>query len=324
MSKDKIYLNPYDQLKHLKIKGLGIPSDKLAENYLRDIGYYKLINGYKRPFMYKKENGETAFLSGTTINDLYNLYKFDQSLKSLIFKNILLFEVMVKNRMTDLITRKYGLKETQYLNPKNFKPDSKNQKGKTIKDFCQEILQNIYSQNGKHKAITHYATHYGYYPFWVTSNIITLGTTSLLYTKMIQSDQNEISKTFGLKSKTFESILMILQLFRNACAHDEVIYNYKTFCSLSQKDLINLFDELKIPKNITTGRYMYGINDILAVVICLELVLNKVDFNEFITQLKPLLNKLKSQINDSMYKNVIEQMGIRDYINKIFSKHKIK
>lgn len=323
IAKEKRYLSVEEQLELLKSKSLVIQSSKLAIKYLQDIGYYKLINGYKRPFMFKDKDGKSMFLQGTSINDLYHLYKFDQNLKNLIFKNILIFEVMVKSRMSELISRKYGIKEICYLNPKNFKPDSKRQKGKKISEICDDILQNIHLQNGKHKAITHYANNYGYYPFWVVSNILTLGTTSLLYTKMLQPDQYEISNTFGLKSKTLESILMILQLFRNACAHDEVIYNYKTIRSLSQKDQIKLFDDLKITKNAATGRYMYGINDVLAVVICFKLVLNKTDFNEFITQLKPLLKKLKSQINDSMYQNVIEQMGFCDNINIIFDKHKL-
>ncbi len=313
MSNNLKYLNIEEQIEHLLDKGLLIPSKKLAKKYLQDIGYYKLINGYRTPFLTSiMENGQTyeKYCKNTTIDDLYHLYQFDQALKSLILKNISSIEVMVKSRMSDVISSKYGIKESEYLLATNFKQDNNNSKSKKFIDIQCEILKTINNQKNKHNAIKWYTKNYGYYPFWVVSNILTLGTISQLYSIMKQPDQYNISNTFGIKSKLFESMLMIMQLFRNACAHNEIVYNLRTFCSLSQKDIKHIYNQFSIKINTKSGKYQKGTNDLFALIIIFKLLLSKGHFTEFISQLKSLLNNLKKKIDNNKYLYILDTMGI--------------
>ena len=312
MSEDKKFLDIEEQLQKLKDKNLIIPNDKRAKKYLNEIGYYKLINGYKRPFIVKiiENNVEyKRYVESTTIDDLYYLYKFDQDLKALVFKNILIVETMVKSKMSYVISNKYGIRESDYLQANNFKPDTADSKIKFI-ELQANILNSINEQKTKQKSIDWYAQNYGYYPFWVVSNILTLGTISKLYSKMKQMDQYLISNSFGLKSKMLESILMILQLFRNACAHNEVVYNYKTARSLRQKDIKNIYELYNIEKNEKNNKYIHGTNDIFSLIIIFKLMLDKVQFNDFKLQLKSILKNFHKKVNDNLYNNILISMGI--------------
>jgi len=54
--KAKKFLSVDEQIHLLKSKGLLIPSVKIATEYLNSIGYYKLVNGYKKPFIIKTDD----------------------------------------------------------------------------------------------------------------------------------------------------------------------------------------------------------------------------------------------------------------------------
>lgn len=314
MSKNIKYLDIDEQIEHLINKGLVITNKETAKSYLGRIGYYKLINGYRAPFTYKivgtNKNYTLAYYENTSIDDLYHLYCFDQDLKGLLLKNISHIEIMVKSRMSDVISQNYGINEDDYLNPNNFKPDNQNVNLKSFKDIREDIINTIKKQSTKHNSIKWYTEKYGYHPFWIVSNILTLGTISLLYSKMKQPDQYKISNWFRLKSKFFESLLMIMQLFRNACAHNEIVYNYKTLCSLSQNDINEIYNLYKIEKNNKTGKYINGTNDVFAIIIIFKLLLTKDQFSDFLSQLDLLLNRLKKQVDEQKYKSILFNMGI--------------
>ncbi len=314
--KELKYLTIDEQLELLKSKGLIINSEKIARKYLNEIGYYKLINGYKTPFKYTQKtddkNAIKKFIENTTIDELYHLYTFDQNLKSLILRYISEIEIMVKARMSEVISSKYGIKESDYLVADNFAPDKISRDSKETKflEIQADILSTIRDQSTKHKSMKWYAENYGFFPFWIVCNVLSFGTISLLYSKMKQPDQYLISKYFRQKSKTFESMLTIMQLFRNVCAHNEVVYNFKTFKSLSQKDIEYIYKSFKIEKDDKSGKYKYGINDIFALIIIFKLVLPKSDFLEFLSKFKSLLITLKKKVDKIMYDGVLITMGI--------------
>lgn len=75
--------------------------------------------------------------------------------------------------------------------------------------------------------ISHYMLEYGYVPLWVLVNALTLGSISKFYSYLSQKDQNDIGRRFLLKPDEMNSVLQVLTIFRNACAHDERLYNLK-------------------------------------------------------------------------------------------------
>lgn len=316
MSTNIKYLTIDEQIEHLKNKGLNVGNLKKAKKYLSEIGYYKLINGYRQPFMFFNEDtNQKEFYANTSLEELYYLYVFDEELKNLVFTNISSIEVKIKAAMSDVISKKYGIKDSLYLVDKNFKPDST--KGVKFKDLKDEVVKNINKQYNKQKSITWYHDNYGYYPFWVLSNILPLGTISIIYSKMKQADQNDVAKVFGVKPKFLESALVILQLFRNASAHNEVVYNLITHKSLSQKDIEYIYEYLNINKSNTTGRYVNGTNDFLALLICFSQLLDKNLYNTAIDRLNTMLIKLERRVDKKMYSKILNDMGLKIELQRL-------
>lgn len=73
----KHYMTIDEQINFLKTeKKLNFKSEKLAKRVLQEVGYYKLINVYKIPFViYNGTNNQ--YLDNVFFEDIYSLYKFD-------------------------------------------------------------------------------------------------------------------------------------------------------------------------------------------------------------------------------------------------------
>jgi abortive infection bacteriophage resistance protein len=282
--------------------------------YLSDIGYYKLINGYKKPFIEKSQNGCNKFIDSTSITDLYYLYCFDKGLRELLLRYLNSVEVSIKAKMAEHMSKNFGIKENDYLNPNNYKTNQH----KPFIDIQTKVLSAIKEQVDKQNAIRHYSKNYGYFPFWVVSNILTFGHICHLYSKMKQPDQYCISKNFNVKAEWLESAMIVMQLFRNACAHNEIVYSFKTVAySLNQNEWNDLYKTFNISKDPKTGKYEKGVNDLLAIFFIFKLVLDKAEFLTFISQFESIRNKLKSKVNAKVYERIVELMAIPNDIEKV-------
>ena len=69
------------QINKLNQDGLIINDESQTEMELKLEGYYNIINGYSPIF---KIN--TRFIKGTTFDNIKNLYDFDKTLRSIVYK----------------------------------------------------------------------------------------------------------------------------------------------------------------------------------------------------------------------------------------------
>ena len=161
-------------------------------------------------------------------------------------------------------------------------------------------------------AIKWYNDKYNYFPFWVVVNILTIGSVSRIYGKLKDSDKITIAKNYKLPYDYLGSYIRHINLVRNICAHNDVLYRYKSINSVPQKvkNVKDLYDKLGILKNPKTGRYLKGSNDFLATIIIFKLLLSKENFNLFYTKFKGLLSKLKRNLNPVFYDKILIEMGI--------------
>lgn len=68
-----------------------------AKNILIRNGYFNLVNGYKMPFVQKIDtDGKHIYIGGTSIEQLYEVKKFDEELKLLLLKYITKVEEEVR------------------------------------------------------------------------------------------------------------------------------------------------------------------------------------------------------------------------------------
>ena len=95
----KLPLTPKLQVEKLKNRGLIVKDELLAEQYLRNISYYRL-RAYTYPFQMNEEGKEHVFLqTDISFEDVIELYHFDRRLSSLLFNVIEKIEVAMRTRI---------------------------------------------------------------------------------------------------------------------------------------------------------------------------------------------------------------------------------
>lgn len=309
----KNYMTIDEQINFLKTeKNLKFKSEKLAKRVLQEVGYYKLINAYKIPFVVN--NGvSNQYIDDVYFEDIYNLYKFDTELKTIVFEAATNVEINFKSLLSEDISSQYGIKDKIYLKKDNFAPDTGKADEYTFAQMKKHIKDSIKKQiDNMQPAIKWYNDNYKYFPFWVVVNVLTIGSVSRIYGKMKDSDKITVAKHYKLPYDYLGSYIRHINLVRNICAHNDVLYRYKSINAIPQKikNVKDLYDKLGILKNPKTGRYVKGSNDFFATMIILKLLLSKENFNLFYTKFKGLLSKLKRTLSPVFYDKILDEMGL--------------
>ena len=148
--KNKIFKNLDEQIQILLAKGLTINDVSKAKEILMRENYF-FISGYRHLFM--SSNKENYFIDGTTFDELYGMFLFDRKIRNIMFKFILVVENNLKSIISYELSRKYGYKEKDYLNPKNYIQDAI--KDRQVKDVLNKMKRQIRINGRKHTATMH-------------------------------------------------------------------------------------------------------------------------------------------------------------------------
>ena len=289
-----------EQIEILKSKGLKIDDVDYAKNILLRENYF-FLSGYRHLFL--KSPKDRMFIPGTDFKELYALFNFDRQIRNIFFKNILIVENNAKSIFSYQLSRKYGIREKDYLNPSNF--DKSNDKSRQVNDLLKKIKRQIRVNGGQHSATMHYMTNYGYVPFWVVVKVLSFGLISELFTIMKREDQKEIAEVYGIAPDALLVYLPILANFRNLCAHEDIMYDHRTQRTIEDN---KYHAYLNIPK--TDGEYLYGKDDLFALIIILKQLLSKDDFTLLINELSYELDILDGKIDTIELDKILDRMGI--------------
>lgn len=274
-------------------KGLIISDKEYAKRILLKIGYFPLINGYKEVF---KESINDQFQKGTTFEDIYELYSFDNDLRNIFLKYILMAERNIKSSLSYHFCKEYGDMQSDYLDVNNYDYTGKK---KNVINRMLKIMSGQLRQDSDYVYIRHYMIKYQYVPLWVLMNVLTIGQLSKIYASQKGRIQIKVCKDFGpLKINEMGKILAVMTKFRNVCAHNDRLFDFRTKDALLDR---NIYDRLGIQKD--KDRYKYGKNDLYAQVIILKLLLSDEDFRIFFHDLKTCFKK------HPIYKEILVKMG---------------
>lgn len=296
-----------EQIEILKSKGMAINDiDKTRELLLRE--NYFFINGYRHIFMKNKK--ESLFINGTTFEELYAIFQFDRSLRNLLFKNLLIVENNLKSIISYELSRKYGIKEKDYLKASNFSQDIK--KIRQVNDVLNKIRRQIKLNGRQHSATLHYLSNYGYVPLWILVKLLSFGMINEFYSIIKPEDKVNIANYYNLDVETLGIYIGLLSNYRNLCAHEDIVYDHRT-----QKEIpdTKYHFELNIP--LTNDEYIYGKNDIFSVIIMLKYMLTESDFVDFINEIEYDLNILDGKVNVIPQSKILDIMGFPSNWNEI-------
>lgn len=295
----KVFKTINEQISILQSKGLVIRDTNEASEILLRENYF-FISGYRKLFMESSANKQ--FLNGTTFDELYAMFQFDRHIRNILFKNLLIIENNTKSITSYCISSKYGIKEDDYLNAKNFVSDRKRRK--QVEDLIRKMKRQIRINGGQHEATTHYINKYGFIPLWIAVKVLSFGIVSELFQILKTEDQENIAKHFGVSKEDLSIFLPILSNFRNLCAHEDILYDHKTNRTIRS----NIYHEkLNIPR--MDNEYIYGKNDIFVVVIIMKFLLQDDEFRLMMKEIEYEINSLDARINSIPVEKILDRIG---------------
>ena len=297
--KMKVFRTIQEQVSILESKGLIIDDYLFTEDILIRENYF-FISGYRHLFL--KSPKDRNFIKGTTFRELYALFNFDRQVRNIVFKNLLIIENNLKSIISYQLSKKYGFREKDYLRPENFTkvPDKQRQLNDTLKKMKRQIRVN----GAQHSATSHYLNNYGYIPLWVVVKVLSFGIVGELYTVMKREDQEEIANIYDLSIDNLLTYLPILSNYRNLCAHEDILYDHRTQKIIGDT---KYHDGLDIPT--TDGEYIYGKDDLFALIIILKQLLRPEEFRLLINELSYEIDILCGKLKVINIGKVLDTMG---------------
>lgn len=220
----KVPLTYQQQVALWQSRGLVVADLQRAEKYLQDISYYRL-SAYALPFQQVKD----TFNSGTTFDQILDLYIFDRELRLIVFDALERIEIALRAQLIYQLSHKYG---SHWQDDANiFKPASYNKAGRLVYVFAETQKIIVDSCNAKYPEvfIKHYRKKYSKPanpPSWMCMELLSIGQLSRLYAALKDNaDRKDIAAHFSLHQTIFESWLHTLTYGRNVCAHHARLWN---------------------------------------------------------------------------------------------------
>ena len=297
--KSKIFKTLDEQIDILKARGLVIDDVEYAKEILFRENYF-FVSGYRHLFMRKYNDDQ--FLKGTRFDELYAAFVFDRKLRNIMFKYILVIENNIKSIISYQMSKKYGYKEKDYLDPKNFTQDSL--KSRQVYDILNKTKRQIRINGKEHTATMHYLSNYGYIPMWTLVKVLSFGIVSELYSILKLEDQEAIASFYHLDAETLAIYLSLLANFRNLCAHEEVLYDHRTQKEIPDTKYHELLD---IPKE--DGEYIYGKNDLFVLPIIMKQMLTEGEFRELIYEIGYEIDVLDGIVDVVPLHTILNKIG---------------
>ena len=167
---EKLFKSLDEQINILKGKGLIIEDEDYAKEVLLRENYF-FLNGYRVLLM--NSVADKTFVVGATFRELYGIFLFDRAFRNILFKNLLIVENQLKSVISYQLSKKYGYRDKDYLNLKNFTTDRA--KTRRVKDVIEKMKRQVRVNGVHHMATIHYMNNYGYIPLWVMVKVLSFG-----------------------------------------------------------------------------------------------------------------------------------------------------
>lgn len=218
MRYNKQFISFEEQLERLKSRGLEVKDDENAIDILKYNSYYRL-RAYTYPFQ-DNEAPNHPFIQKISIEEIYELYRFDGRLRKLIFRALEKIEIALRTQIIYQFSKTYG--SHWQLEPTIFRD---------IVRFSQHLVSlDREVKRSKETFIDHYNKKYSapsLPPSWMSLEVSSFGTLSKIYQNLKNSDEKRaVADNFELNDfKTLENWMLCFSHLRNICAHHSRLWN---------------------------------------------------------------------------------------------------
>lgn len=239
-----------EQLQQLISHGL-VVNEKKKEEYidiLSKVNYYR-FTGYALQF--RKSENDSNFIEGTTFENIYDIYLFDQELRNTLRKYIEIVEVYYRTQISYNFALAKCNKEPydQHYDENNY----------YNKEGVNKVFSSFENERDYYKdslIVKHHKDKYSNkMPLWVMVELMSFSNISKLYSSMYYSEKDTIAQAVGTGRNTLENNLHCLSVLRNKCAHAARLYNtdFNPPANLS----VNLLRKNPNIQNNTLFAYIY-------------------------------------------------------------------
>jgi Abortive infection bacteriophage resistance protein len=317
----KEFLTVDEQINLLLSKGLSISDVSSAKIVLLDHSYYEIVNGYRDPFLIPK-NGkkqDKIFKEGAAFKELFALYSFDFRLRSFLLPYVLAVEEKVKTKtIYQFLNEKSSdgsakNPKNSYLNSSSY--DSSSPRAKVSSStVIVDLKENIKHGLKKYPAFSYYQNKYGFIPLWVLATNMTFGEMSRFYEAMDISCRSRVARNYGLFENDFRTILKVLTVFRNCCAHGGRLYCFFQPYYLPRIKKDNIFI---VPDSFSQRKFG-------SVLLCFYWLLSPKEFRAVINELCHELSVLVKVLQTINWREVLNYLGISPNMEIAFKIHAVK
>lgn len=226
----KPYKNSQDLVGDLKNKNLLFKNESVAAALLDQISYYH-FKIYLHPLIDPSSPNKKYYINNSFFEDGVEIYRFDEELRSLLFKVIARIEVKLRSRLDHTMSKVnndpfWYLDNNYFYSPK----DIDQVRDRISLDFNRE--NELYAKNFREK---YYNDSHSKYknlpPFWIASELISLGQIYRIYNAINLSASptlNNLASEFGAPNyKTLVNWIQCIRNIRNRCAHHSRLWNAK-------------------------------------------------------------------------------------------------
>lgn len=310
---EKKFLSVDEQIELLVSQGLIITDNYSARLILSNHSYYSIVNGYcdllldkRSPKMYKK---------GATFKELVAIHDFDSSFRRFLFPQILYIEDKIK---ANCINAFCGEKDSagnlvhtgeDYLRESSYETINPIKRA-AVSHLISELGKPVAANVARNEAFKHAIACYGYVPFWVLATNLSFGQISRFYECLNVNDRNLVAEIYGVTEYEMRTILKIVNMIRNCCAH-----NGRVYCIHIPFYLPKTLGTLKVCMSTIDASCQNKFGSIL---YCLKYLLSKSKFSKIIIELSKELTSLSRELSIIKIQQILKKMGISAQMVKEF------
>lgn len=304
-----------EQVDILKSRGLIVDENTIYD--LQNENYYNVINGYKDLFLELKPDSKEPmipekFVDGASFEEIFALYKLDRRLRNTLLEYLLVFETHLKSRIAYFFSEKYK-EPHSYLYFQNYTSNSDKTKS-VVKTVA--VLSNIMTKKNI-EPMDHYIRNHKGVPFWILMNYLTVGNVSHLYEILDEEIKVKVASNYSekfnrqyemqvnIQSVDVESVLKQVNFFRNVCAHEERLYDFKLKKRVKSLNLISNYNDIS-NVNIVNDNLQSKLFDMILFLI---FFLNRRDYSKLLEELDQHIDYYSKQMHTINKKHIYEKVG---------------
>ena len=227
MSEDKLFLTYNQQMRKLRNDKHILCSGSSHKKLLIRAGYFNIVNGYKNPFISGCDaNGNHLYISGTSIDQLQAVKKFDDQLRTFLLRYITQVEEEIRTLSGYKFDECNDNGTIPWYNTDAYSPN------KSLQEKMN-VISNAYSELSRSKLdyVNFYMNNHKQIPTWIMFKVVNFSTFIDILNCSKKDVSHSICNLYDLyDDRGFSNVKLLIgslhwmRKIRNSCAHNERVY----------------------------------------------------------------------------------------------------